>query len=102
MRKNVVDLDTPRINKYDELIQNLREEIEEINEQIGENQKVNNLSSGEIDQSNSNNVSFNNISNSPINNNSPTNTDNNDFLSPMSFSKSFGRYNICFNLFKYL
>ena len=56
MRKNVVDLDTPRINEYDELIQNLREEIEEINEQIGENKKINNISNGEIDQYNSNNI----------------------------------------------
>ena len=77
MRKNVVDLDTPRINKYDELIQNLREEIEEINEQIGENQKINNISSGEIDQSNSNNISFNNANNSNMNNNINNNTNNN-------------------------
>ena len=87
MRKNVVDLETPRINKYDELIQNLREEIEEINEQIGENQKVNNISNGEIDQPNSNNISFNNMNNSNINNNANNNTNNNNFIHNDEYDK---------------
>ena len=73
LKKNVVDLETPRINKFDEYIQNLRDEINEINEQIGEKEKininVNNVSNGEIDQSNSNNISFNNTMNANNNNN---------------------------------
>ena len=41
LKKNVVDNETPRINKYDEYIQNLQEEIHEINEKIVENEKIN-------------------------------------------------------------
>ena len=79
IKKNVVELETPRINKYDEYIQNLREEIEEINEQIGEKEKINinNISNGDIDQSNSNNISFNNNNNNSFNNNNNTNNNSN-------------------------
>ena len=72
LKKNVVNLETPRINKFDEYIQNLRDEIEEINGQIMEKEKINinNISNGEIDQSNSNNISLNNtINNNNVNNN---------------------------------
>ena len=67
LRKNVVETEAPRINKYDEFIQNLKEEIHEINEKIVENEKINvnnvsnvnmNISSGDIDRSNSNNISY--------------------------------------------
>ena len=60
LKKNVLELETPRINKYDEYIQNLREEIEEINGQIGEKEKINinNISNSDLAQSNSNNFSF--------------------------------------------
>ena len=88
MKKNVVELDTPRINKYDEYIQNLREEIEEINEQIGENQKINNISNGELDQSNSNNISFNNNNNTFNNsNNNNNNANNNNFVHNDEYDK---------------
>ena len=90
MKKNVVELDTPRINKYDEYIQNLREEIEEINEQIRENQKINNISNGELDQSNSNNISFNNNNNNTFNNsniNNNNNTNNNNFVHNDEYDK---------------
>ena len=72
LKKNVVNLETPRINKFDEYIQNLRDEIEEVNGQIREKEKmnINNISNGEIDQSNSNNISLNNtINNNNVNNN---------------------------------
>ena len=72
LKQNVVNLETPRINKFDEYIQNLRDEIEEINGQIMEKEKINinNISNGEIDQSNSNNISFNNtMKNNNVNNN---------------------------------
>ena len=82
LKKNVVDLETPRINKFDEYIQNLREEIEEINEQIGEKEKINvninNISNPEIDQSNSNNISFNNTMNANNSNNNNSNFIHND------------------------
>ena len=41
LKKNVVETEAPRINKYDEYIQNLQEEIHEINEKIVENEKIN-------------------------------------------------------------
>jgi len=75
LQKNIVELDTPRINKYDEYIQSLKEQIEEINEQIimtNNVNNVNNVSIAEYEQSNSNNISFNN---SNINN---TNNNNNN------------------------
>jgi len=96
LKKNVVDNETPRINKYDEYIQNLQEEIHEINEKIVENEKSNvnvnntnnintnvnnvsnitNMNNSNIEQSNSNNNSFsNNISNN-INNNINTSSKN--------------------------
>ena len=81
LKKNVVELDTPRINKFDEYIQNLKEEIQEINEQIGEKDKINinNLSNVDLEQSNSNNISFNNNNNNNINqNNNNTNFIHND------------------------
>ena len=79
LKKNVVELDTPRINKFDEYIQNLKEEIQEINEQIGEKDKINinNLSNVELEQSNSNNISFNN-NNINANQNNTTNFIHND------------------------
>ena len=75
LKKNIVELDVPRINKFDEYIQNLRNEIEIINEQIGEKEKINanNISNIDLDQTNSNNVSFNN-NNLSIN---KTNNENN-------------------------
>ena len=72
LQKNVVELDTPRINKYDEYIQSLKEQIEEINEQIivtNNASNINNVSIGEYEQSNSNNVSFNNNNINSTNNN---------------------------------
>ena len=80
LKKNVVELDTPRINKFDEYIQNLKEEIQEINEQIGEKDKINinNLSNVELEQSNSNNISFNNNNNINANQNNTTNFIHND------------------------
>ena len=80
-------MEAPRINKYDEYIQNLQEEIHELNEKIVENEKINvnnnsninmNISSRDIEQSNSNNVSFSN-NNSNINantNQNPININN--------------------------
>ena len=41
LKKNVVETEASGINKYDEYIQNLQEEIHEINEKIVENEKVN-------------------------------------------------------------
>ena len=41
IKKNVVEMEAPRINKYDEYIQNLQEEIHELNEKIVENEKIN-------------------------------------------------------------
>ena len=76
LQKNVVELDTPRINKYDEYIQSLKEQIEEINEQIIATNNTNNISIGDYEQSNSNNNSFNN-SNINNNNNNNSNTNNN-------------------------
>ena len=73
LKKNVVETEGPRINKYDEYIQNLQEEIHEINEKIVENEKINvnnisninlNTSSREIEQ-----ISNNNSPNININNN---------------------------------
>ena len=87
IKKNVVEMEAPRINKYDEYIQNLQEEIHELNEKIVENEKINvnnnsninmNISSRDIEQSNSNNVSFSN-NNSNINantNQNPININN--------------------------
>ena len=78
IKKNVVETETPRINKYDEYIQNLQEEIHEINEKIVENEKINvNNTNNNIniikdnENNNSNNVSFNNNNNNSniINNN---------------------------------
>ena len=71
LKKNVVETEGPRINKFDEYIQNLQEEIHEINEKIVETEKNNvntvnnivmNTTNKEIEQPNSNN-------NSNINNN---------------------------------
>ena len=86
LKKNILETEAPRINKYDEFIQNLQEEIHEINEKIVENEKINvnnvsnvnmNISSGDIDRSNSNNISFNNnINNISFNNNSNNNNSN--------------------------
>lgn len=78
LQKNVVELDTPRINKYDEYIQSLKEQIEEINEQIiaTNNANVNNISIGEYDQPNSNNISFNNNNINNSNNNNANNSGN--------------------------
>ena len=75
LKKNVLEPEIPRINKFDEYIQNLKDEIEIINEQIGEREKVNmnNISNIDLDQTNSNNVSFNN-NNLTIN---KTNNENN-------------------------
>ena len=84
LQKNVVELDTPRINKYDEYIQSLKEQIEEINEQIimtNNVNNVNNVSIAEYEQSNSNNISFNN---SNINN---TNNNNGNFVHNEEYDK---------------
>jgi hypothetical protein len=82
LQKNVVELDTPRINKYDEYIQSLKEQIEEINEQIIATNNPNNISIGDYEQSNSNNNSFNN---SNINNNN--NNNNNNFVHNEEYDK---------------
>ena len=81
LKKNVLELDTPRINKYDEYIQSLREQIEEINEQIIENNNiiVNNISNVDLDQSNSNNNSFNNNNNFSFNNNNSNSIHNDEY-----------------------
>ena len=76
LQKNVVELDTPRINKYDEYIQSLKEQIEEINEQIIATNNVNNINNvsiAEYEQSNSNNISFNNSNINNTNNNNSGN-----------------------------
>jgi len=86
LQKNVVELDTPRINKYDEYIQSLKEQIEEINEQIimtNNVNNVNNVSIAEYEQSNSNNISFNN---SNINNTS-NNNNNGNFVHNEEYDK---------------
>ena len=85
LKKNVVETEAPRINKYDEYIQNLQEEIHEINEKIVENEKINvnntisnnnnintimNTSKREIiEQPKSKNASNNNLNINIINNN---------------------------------
>ena len=86
LKKNVVETEAPRINKYDEYIQNLQEEIHEINEKIVENEKINvnntsniniNISNRDIEQSNSNNVSFSNSNSNIITNQNQNNNSNN-------------------------
>ena len=81
LKKNVVETEAPRINKYDEFIQNLKEEIHEINEKIvveteqvngninnsNNNSNIMNTSKREIDQGNLNNSSSNSKNNSKNN-----------------------------------
>ena len=73
LKKDVMETEAPRINKYDEFIQNLKEEIHEINEKIVEteqengnninnNSKANNImntSNIENEQANMNNTAYN-------------------------------------------
>ena len=86
LKKNVVEMEAPRINKYDEYIQNLQEEIHEINEKIVENEKINvnntsninmNISNRDIEQSNSNNASFSNSNSNIITNTNQNKNSNN-------------------------
>ena len=86
LKKNVVEMEAPRINKYDEYIQNLQEEIHEINEKIVENEKINvnntsninmNISNRDIEQSNSNNASFSNSNSNIITNTNQNKNTNN-------------------------
>ena len=91
LKKNVMETEAPRINKYDEFIQNLKEEIHEINEKIVETEQENgnninnnsnannimNTSNIENEQANMNNTasnSKNNNINIIINNTSPNET----------------------------
>ena len=85
LKKNVVETEGPRINKYDEYIQNLQEEIHEINEKIVENEKINvnnisninlNTSSREIEQTSNNNAPNININNNTNNVNIITSSNN--------------------------
>ena len=85
LKKNVMETEGPRINKFDEYIQNLQEEIHEINEKIVETEKNNvntvnnivmNTTNKEIEQPNSNNNNSNINNNINVITNTNTNANN--------------------------